>query len=237
MLRRVRVSRITPSEKKPRLTQEAIVDVALQQMRASGYDGVTLRSIARALDTGPASLYAHVSGRAVLDQLVVDRIMSSVALPAPDDTCWRAQVTQVLVGLLDAYRAHPGVARAAIANVPSSSGSLRLADHLLGTILLGDVEPRDAAWAVDVLLLYVSAVSFEESVWAAREGISLDELSQAPTLNDELETYFVGLAREHPHLSAHARLLASGTPQKRFEFGIAAILDGLRRRPAEPPQL
>ena len=61
-------ARAVPSD---RLSADRIVAVAVEQMREHGYDAVTMRSIARELGTGPASLYAHVANRAELDQLVV----------------------------------------------------------------------------------------------------------------------------------------------------------------------
>src|SRR5437868_15246901 len=63
-----RARRADPAD---RLSTDRIVEVAIDQMRERGYDAVTMRSIARELGTGPASLYAHVANRAELDQLVV----------------------------------------------------------------------------------------------------------------------------------------------------------------------
>ena len=42
---------------KERLTTERIVDTAMELMARQGYDAVSMRSLAKALDTGPASLY------------------------------------------------------------------------------------------------------------------------------------------------------------------------------------
>ena len=74
---RVRVTLPSRSERaapKERLTTERIVDTAMALMAEQGYEAVSMRSLARALDTGPASLYAHVANRDELDQLVIDRI-------------------------------------------------------------------------------------------------------------------------------------------------------------------
>ena len=60
---------------KQRLTADRIVDAALDLM---AYRRATkrrrMRAIAKALDTAPASLYAHVANREELDHLVLDRI-------------------------------------------------------------------------------------------------------------------------------------------------------------------
>src|SRR6478752_5129175 len=73
-----------PAAPKERLTVERIVDAAMALMADQGYDAVSLRSLAKALDTGPASLYAHVANKEEVDQLVLDRISTELTLPTPD---------------------------------------------------------------------------------------------------------------------------------------------------------
>src|SRR6478736_1153991 len=81
---------------KERLTVERIVDAAMDLMAEQGYDAVSMRSLARALDTGPASLYAHVANREEIDQLVIDRIAAKLELPEPDPERWAEQLKQLL---------------------------------------------------------------------------------------------------------------------------------------------
>src|SRR6478736_6381872 len=85
-----------PAVPKERLTVERIVDAAMALMAEQGYDAVSMRSLAKALDTGPASLYAHVANREELDQLVLDRIIADFEVPAPDPERWMEQLKQVL---------------------------------------------------------------------------------------------------------------------------------------------
>src|ERR1700712_4057861 len=84
---RVRVTlpsgRPAPRERKEPLTPERIVDTAMALMAEQGYDAVSMRALAKALDTGPASLYQHVANRDELDQLVIDRIARLLEIPAP----------------------------------------------------------------------------------------------------------------------------------------------------------
>ena len=61
----------TPPGRKPRrpaqprqpLTRDAIVGTAIRVLDAEGLEAVTMRRVAQELGTGPASLYAHVSGK------------------------------------------------------------------------------------------------------------------------------------------------------------------------------
>src|SRR6478752_7053924 len=104
---------------KERLTVERIVDTAMALMAEQGYDAVSMRSLAKALGTGPASLYAHVANREELDQLVIDRIVAEVEIPEPDPDRWEEQLKDLLRSMLSVYRAHPGSARAATAIIPT----------------------------------------------------------------------------------------------------------------------
>src|SRR6478736_6204328 len=110
---------------KERLTVERIVDAAMDLMSEQGYDAVSMRSLARALDTAPASLYAHVSNREEVDQLVVDRISHLLPVPEPDPERWQEQLGQMMRDALALYRTHPGTARAAMGVIPLGEGGIR----------------------------------------------------------------------------------------------------------------
>jgi AcrR family transcriptional regulator len=59
-----------------------IVAAAWRIADESGVDGLTLREVAAALDTGQASLYRHIADRRELLALLADEI--AVAMPRPD---------------------------------------------------------------------------------------------------------------------------------------------------------
>ena len=46
----------------------------------------TMRSVAAALNTGPASLYADVVNKADIDELLIGRLCAQLTLPEPDPT-------------------------------------------------------------------------------------------------------------------------------------------------------
>ena len=116
---RVTLPRREERPPKERLTTERIVDTAMALMAAQGYDAVSMRSLAKALDTGPASLYQHVANRDELDQLVIDRIARQLEIPEPDPDHWDDQLKDVLRQMHDLYHDHPGSARAAMAQILS----------------------------------------------------------------------------------------------------------------------
>src|SRR4051812_8669584 len=144
-----------------RLSADRIVQVAVDQMREHGYDAVTMRSIARELGTGPASLYAHVANRAELDQLVVGRVCSQWRIPDPDPERWGEQLREALVELLELYRANPGVARCTLGMIPLDAGMLAATERLVALLRAGRVQDQHAAWFIDVASLYVASVAVE----------------------------------------------------------------------------
>lgn len=220
----------TPEPPKERLSRERIVDTALAQMAEDGYDAVSMRSIARALGTGPASMYAHVANKDELDQLVIDRIASLVPLPEPDPERWRDQTKQLLRDTLAAYRAHPGSARAALAAIPTGEGGLKVAEASMAVLLAGGIGPQAAAWFCDLSALYVSGIAAEESIWAQRAraaeaaGVELDEQAVVA----EVHRVFAELPpAQFPLLSTYADALTSGDGEQRFEFGLDVLIAGL----------
>src|SRR2546423_10656129 len=65
---------------KPPLSRDAIVAEALRQITAPDGAGMSLRKIATALDTGPASLYAYVADMNELRALVLDHALEAVVI-------------------------------------------------------------------------------------------------------------------------------------------------------------
>jgi AcrR family transcriptional regulator len=230
---RVRVKlptgRPQPRERKEPLTTDRIVDAALEMMRTAGYDAVSMRSLARTLDTGPASLYQHVHNRDELDQLVLDRIASQIDVPEPDPERWAEQLKQLLRDTLALYRAHPGSARAAMGQVPTMEGTMRVAEGMMAICLAGDISPQAAAWMCDVASLYVGALAYEESIWIARENSTKPgEPPDHEAIDEQMLQFWQQLpADRFPMLAKYSTEMTSGDGEDRFEFGIDMLVSGL----------
>src|SRR3954468_17348154 len=68
---------------KPPLSREAIVDAALAIVRDEGVEALSMRRVAQALDTGPASLYVYVADRDELHELLFDAAAATSRPPTP----------------------------------------------------------------------------------------------------------------------------------------------------------
>lgn len=66
------------------VTREKLADAALRIISASGYDALTMASIARELGVATSALYNHVSGKGELLLIVQDAVMGMVDTSALD---------------------------------------------------------------------------------------------------------------------------------------------------------
>ena len=152
-----------PAGRKKPITVEAIISTAFGIV-ARGYEALTMRRVATALETGPSSLYAHVVNKEDLDELLIGRLCAEISLPEPDPASWRQQIISVCTELRDQYLRYPGISQAAFAVAPSNLDTLRVSEGMLAILLAGGIDPQAAAWTIDSLMLYVSAYSLEVSL-------------------------------------------------------------------------
>ncbi|WP_158885133.1 TetR/AcrR family transcriptional regulator [Amycolatopsis anabasis] len=214
--------------KPPRRTVEQIIDTALGIIAAEGYEALTMRRLANALDTGPASLYNHVVNKADLDELLIGRLCAELVLPEPDPEAWREQIRGVCVQIRDQYLKYPGISRAVLAMAPTDLEIVRVSEGMLAILLAGGVAPQAAAWASDGLLLYVAAYCLETSI-ADQRSAQGDAVWVRD--RDELLRRFTALPAEtFPHTTRHAAEITAGEGHDRFDFTLALMIDGLAHR-------
>jgi AcrR family transcriptional regulator len=201
--------------RKEPITVDRIVTTALRLVETEGFDALTMRRVAAALETGPASLYAHVRNKAELDDLLIGTLSRNVSLPAPDAARWRAQFVDVCAQLRDQFLRYPGIARAALSAPPNNLDTLRITEGMLAILLAGGVAPQPAAWAIDAALLYVSAYTVEASL---RGVVDRDEMAARLRM--------LPVSR-FPHTVAHVDKINAGDGHERFDFTLRLLLQGL----------
>ena len=209
------------------LGKDMVVDAALEILKSEGLEAVTMRRVAAALDTGAASLYVYVSGREGLMQAMLDRVIAAVEFESPAPSRWRAQLHSLLARVRRALVAHPGIAAMTLADPPTTEAVLHLVENLLGILLAGGLDPQDAAWACDILVLLATAAAREDDVRRPR-GASDDDRRQQV---GELHRTFAGLPPDRfPLISAHAAQMVAGDGDERFRFAIDVVIDGMIAR-------
>ncbi|WP_245573851.1 TetR/AcrR family transcriptional regulator [Amycolatopsis nigrescens] len=212
---------------KPQLSQELVVRTALDILAAEGIDAVSMRRVATALGTGPASLYAHVSNKTELHDLMFDQVLAGVPLPEPDPERWDTQVKELLGGQLEVMLAHPGIARVAWETmVPVGAHALGHFETLMKLLRAGGLSHRRAVFAADALALYTKAFAYEGSVWSSGE-VDLEETRRR---SEQTWQYMSALPPDaFPNMLAAGDLLNGETAAERFTFGLDMMLRGLTR--------
>jgi AcrR family transcriptional regulator len=205
------------------LTAERIVATAIEILDREGLDAVTTRRVAESLGTGSASLYAHVTSRDELIELMVDRIAAGITVPGPDPARWQDQLRAYAHHAQQVWASHADIARASLATIPTGPERLRVIEGLLAILRAAGFSDQVAAWAVDRLQIYIDADVFEGSLYAARIKQGFDVQEHIATVRD----YFRRLpADRFPLVSSMADTIMSGGEQ-RFEFGLDLLLAGL----------
>ena len=221
----------SPRGRKEPITAERITAAALGIVAEQGYDALTMRSVAAVLETGPASLYAHVVNKADLNELIIGRLCAEVVLPEPDRAVWREQIIDVCTQLRDQYLAYPGISRAAMAMGATDFDVLRVAEGMLGILITGGVRPQDAAWAIDALYLYIGAYALEASLQTRRPGDDEANRETGRGEGDELARRFTALSADtFPNTKRYAAELTSGTGHERFDFTVGLIVGNLTQQ-------
>src|SRR5919205_2292266 len=151
---------------KPALSREAIVAAALEIARAEGVDALSMRRVAQALDTGPASLYVYVADRDELLALVFDAAIGTIEIDPVDPARWREQLKELARRMVKMMAEDfPGIALLAMTHIPTGENAMRGVESMLALLKAGGASDEAAAYAGDLLSLYVTAIAYEHSLY------------------------------------------------------------------------
>ncbi|HEX6460372.1 MAG TPA: TetR/AcrR family transcriptional regulator C-terminal domain-containing protein [Thermoleophilaceae bacterium] len=226
-------TRRSDARKRRTLNREAIVDAALAIVDGEGLEGLSMRAVADRLETGPASLYAHVANKDELMVLVYDRVLGEVQLPEPDKRRWEEQLRDALRQLYEVLVAHRDIAFVSMARVPIGPNMLRVGEGMLAILRAGGVPDRVCALAMDFVSLGVNSLAYEESLYPVDS--SNEEID---AYYRQVNDYFAALpADRFPNLAAMAELLTEPERDERLDFafdvlvqGVAALARSAKRR-------
>jgi AcrR family transcriptional regulator len=219
--------------KRRTLNRDAIVDVALAIVDEEGLEGLSMRRVADRLETGPASLYAHVANKDELMELVYDRVLAEVQVQEPDKRRWEEQLKDALRQLYDVLVAHRDIAFVSMARVPIGPNMLRIGEGMLAILRAGGVPDRVTGLAMDFVSLAVNSLAYEQSLYPV--DASEDEIQQ---YYDQIANYFGSLPKDRfPQLTSMVDAMLEPGPDERLDFafdvlvqGVAALARAAKRR-------
>lgn len=220
-----RVARRRDGPARQGLTVEAIVAAGIEVLDEAGAARLSMRRVAERLGTGAASLYAHVSGRDELLELIYDALVGQVPLEEPDPSCWREQLHRLLGALRDVLTSHTDAALAGLGRIPTSPQTVAAAECLVGVLRAGGLSTRVCAFGFDQLTQYVCACALEEGLF--RQGV--DDLADLERYFADAHAFYAALPPDRfPSLAAIGPDLFGHDADERFAFGLDVLIAGLQ---------
>jgi AcrR family transcriptional regulator len=208
---------------------EAITDAAIKVLDSDGLEGLSMRRVAEALNTGPASLYWHVGSKDGLLDLIFDQIIGEMKVPAPDGDRWKDQLKQIALDQRATILRHRDLVAISMGRIPMGPHALRYTESVVGVLRAGGV-PDDLAVSGYLLL------------FALVNGFTMDETAD-PVLGPDthpdqvapsaVSGYLASLpADQFPNIVASAPHFAQWDNNVQFEMLVDFYVDGLAQRAA-----
>jgi AcrR family transcriptional regulator len=224
------------------LSREAVVAAALRLVDEAGFAAVTMRRVAKALDTGPASLYVYVADRGELMAAAYDLALAAVELPGAADGDWRARLEQLVDRVITALGDHDDIALVAVDGVQTGRHSLRIMETLMALLREGGIDDAVCAWAADLLDQYIVSSALERAGWLRAQRArqtppshATEELMSRAVAKD-LDAVFDTLpADEYPTIHAlRGSMTGTGESATRAAWKLRVIIDGLLAQHERP---
>jgi AcrR family transcriptional regulator len=221
-----RDARATPPPREP-VTLERVGDAALRVVDAEGLDALTVRRLAQELGVGTMTLYWYVQNKDEVLDLVADRMMADVRLPAADAD-WRQAIRDVATAVREAMLRHANAVPVMLSRGSLGPNGLGLIDSGLGVFKAAGFDVAGAAEAYFTVANFVlgsSAAQLSTYNPPGRPDVP------RPAYGQMLREYIASLpAAKYPNLQAAAPLVFGPQAEDRFAVGLETIIDGLARK-------
>jgi AcrR family transcriptional regulator len=184
-----------------------------------GLGKVTMRRIAAALDTGPASLYVYVRNTEDLHAQILDALLGQLA-PVGGAGTWRERLHTVLTGYAQVLAEHPEIARMTMTTHPVGPHFFSLVESILELLDEAGVADDAAAWGVDLLLASVTAAAVEH-------GADRSPAEDAQDLSALAASIAIASNATYPRIARLGDEMLSGTGAERFTWGLDVLINGI----------
>jgi len=218
-----------------------IAQIAIRIADQEGFEALSMRRIAEELDAGTMTLYHYVRTKEDLVDLMDDALMGEILLaPGELGRDWIASLAAIARATYRVFARHPW-ALSALRGARFSPNSLRHVEQSMAAV---EHAPFDVAGKLDLLGIvddYVFGHVFRTGEVRADFADHVPSGALMAFIAEQLGT------GQYPHLTAlregnetpaatWGRVARLMTNEQRFERGLGALLEGLRRtmRPGRP---
>ena len=211
------------------LSRDRVVAAAIAVLDAEGFGALSMRRVARELDTGAMSLYRHIADRDELLDLVLEELAAEVVIPEATGN-WREDIAAIARAVRGALLRRRDLTLLLTARLGRGRAALPVLDRTIGVFLGAGFSARDAVHANHALGNYVSGAAMWEAVGLNGEVEPSRREARAAESAARLAELPAGTV---PNLVAVAGELFAGSGDERFEYGLAVLIDGFAARPAK----
>ncbi|HLZ71141.1 MAG TPA: TetR/AcrR family transcriptional regulator C-terminal domain-containing protein [Dehalococcoidia bacterium] len=213
------------------LTREAVVEAALAVVDAEGVAALSMPRLARQLDAGVMTLYRYVQSKQELLDAVAMRAIADVRIEAAESRDALGTLAGWGRGMRRVLLAHPGVAEVMARRAVVGPGIFRGVEALLARLQPDGFEGEPALRAVYTVLIYTLGFT----IWEVARVHAQPAVVYAAQWREGFARLEPG---QFPHVEAVLSELGTLASETQFEFGLRALVRGLRESvgPAgEPP--
>ncbi|WP_037465583.1 TetR/AcrR family transcriptional regulator C-terminal domain-containing protein [Shimazuella kribbensis] len=205
------------------LSQDRIVEAALQLLLQMSLKELSMRKIANKLEVKAAALYYHVKNKEELLQLLADKISIQMGEEWLDKSLsWQNQLIAWSNAFRNALKTYPSAVEIFTASIAASYHRLLQIEWLYGVLAEAGFADRQIPWVSSILKNHV--VGFVAEEFRIKKLTNETEGQE----DDAITTFFETLPKnQFPHLVRLAMDITKPDWDEEFHFGVGVLLDGL----------
>ena len=135
-----------------------MIDAALAHVESDGYETLTMRKLAKALQVTPMAIYRHVEDKRDLLSLVADRYFRGLQVPT-QTADWHRYLEDWFTALHALMLNHPVLAHVFADQPLEGAAAWEAADHVIEVLVEHEVAPEAAGELFATLLTYTIGFS------------------------------------------------------------------------------
>ena len=212
----------TGPERRPQLTRQRVMTVAIELADRDGIDSISMRKLAQELGVEAMSLYTHVRNKDDLLDGMVDAVIGQIPISA-DGAGWKASLRQMALAARSVILRHPWAARTIETRSAPGPAALRYINAVLGIFREGGFSIAQAHHGLHIL--GSRALGFTQDLFDDSGYLDPETAAMLADALGATHPYVVEMALAVTHSGA----LGPCDDDAEFEFALDLILDGLAR--------
>jgi AcrR family transcriptional regulator len=200
----------------PALDRGRIVQSGLRIVDSEGVEALSLRRLAVELGVTPMAVYWHVRDKAELLDLIGERVLEAVDVPAPAGD-WRRQLRDVHLAMLRPLLQHPNAVELMIGRARFGAAGIALFERILAILRGAGLSPEAAFDAYQSLYLF--QLGFTATARRSPEFRQV-QAQGAAYLRSLDPGAFAAIAEVAPHIGARSL-------EEQYEVGLDVVIAGI----------